>query len=933
MLSKHKKRTIGAGVAGTALLTASAIAAIVAFSDPEKLSENKSASKTKLVRLGNGWLVSTYGDTVPGAENVYDTKADAVRTARDIFVKTCNPATSESNCSLAADWSAPVNVSNTAGLSSISTDWQEDNAEGTITPFYGDSGKPNIFNAGSFAVVTWVDKYCEGGAQRMISYTARDGVTVPFSCTYAAYTDNVGSGVWTTHQLTDGSRDAKSDANKGLSVDTGEGYIANWAISWQEDPHGLQLGGASGPGDGASGASVTHGTDVWYTHTEDLMNAMGTGVGPWEAPVRITDNYTNDGAGGNTSPVFHPDDPVNEIVDLERGNTGASRPNIMLVGGSNPATTVIAYEESKGADRTDSGKFIRYHEFPFNSPPPSMSQYENGEPGCVISAPLENSRRVRFVSQPTASPNGLRMGVFWRQGLPTEGGPGDIMTRVGIQTADTESTGLRPEDMVPAVDPACRTSLYAEAKVLTTTPGSNLSSNTIPWSPVVCDACAVAAMSAAVVPTNNLTDTTSLNPYEDAKAHRAAIVGDDFYLGYSYARDWALATFTDLDNYNFWLRRYNAANGGSWTEAQNISNIDNVKTHVKEPRLVKTPGTNLTKCPNPVDPADPVNSDPEQCQNKNTLIVGWGTESNVYSHVESSEEFDIYYSRTTDKGLTYEPAVVVPLLGINNRFESQLRPSPSGNTIWTVWNEADNTAIGGTHAMLSVSDGSGATPPPPPPQTPPTAVNDTSSVACGSGVTIDVLGNDTDPDAGDVLTVTGFTQPANGTVTAGSVDGELIYTSDGLACGINDTFTYSISDGNGGEDSATVIVAVIEEETGYDLAISSLNVPETAKLFTGSLQNSSVTITNNGPEAVLSGSVSVVGVSSSVTGSSSEFEFYFANLAIGETKTFNFNWTPFNISGFNIGSTIDWTATVTPTVDDNDATNNTHSAVTTVEYP
>ena len=63
-----------------------------------------------------------------------------------------------------------------------------------------------------------------------------------------------------------------------------------------------------------------------------------------------------------------------------------------------------------------------------------------------------------------------------------------------------------------------------------------------------------------------------------------------------------------------------------------------------------------------------------------------------------------------------------------------MRPSPAGNIIWTVWNEAENEPDGygelvniGTHAMLSVSDESdpsaviptppvgGGTPPPPPP--------------------------------------------------------------------------------------------------------------------------------------------------------------------------------------------------------------------------
>jgi hypothetical protein len=149
-------------------------------------------------------------------------------------------------------------------------------------------------------------------------------------------------------------------------------------------------------------------------------------------------------------------------------------------------------------------------------------------------------------------------------------------------------------------------------------------------------------------------------------------------------------------------------------------NMTGVTTHVKEPRLVKTPGSGMG-C-NTLDPAN--SAYPENCQDKNTLIIAWGTESNVYGHIGGSEEFDVYYTRTRDKGATFEAPVVVPGIGENNRFESQLRPSPAGNIIWTVWNEADNVS-GGTHAMLSVSDESvgtaptpppgGGTPPPPPP--------------------------------------------------------------------------------------------------------------------------------------------------------------------------------------------------------------------------
>ena len=766
----------------------------IEFSQQKTLSENNLANKTKLGRMGNGWLISVYGDA--NGPEVYDTKADDTRLARDIYVKTCHPAKNESQCALAEDWSAPINLSNTAELSSISTGWNEDLGVAHPVPFHGDAEKPNIFVAGNFAVVTWMSKYCPGGNQRYISYDEREGLSVPFSCLYASYTNNVAGilgiddnpdepAVWSTLQLTDGKRDAKSDFNKGLSVD-GKGL---WTISWQEDPHGLQLGGAEGPGEGASGANVTHGTDVWYSYTEDLM---GT---PLSIPVRITDNYTNDGSGGNTSPIFHPSDPNTEIETIERGNTGAARPNLMLVGGSPVPIAVIAYEESKGAERLDSGKLIRYHEFPFNQPPASAGLYKSGEPGCVISDPLENSRRVRFVAQSNASLNGLRMGVFWRQGFPTEGGPADIMVRTGNKTEAEGSTGLRPEDMQPAVDPTCRESDYLVVRELTNTSASNISSNTVPWS---------AINSAATDPTiiNNLSDTSLTNPYEDAKAHRAAIVGDDLYIGYSYAKDWAVATVIDLDNYNFWLRRYNAAGltnetfNQGWTKAKNVSNIDNVKIHVKEPRLVKTPGSGMG-C-DLVVPADSIY--PENCQSKSTLILGWGTETNVYGHIGESEENDIYYTRTTDKGVTFEEPSVVPNIGNNNRFESQLRPSPAGNIIWTVWNEkVDGT--GGTLANLSVTDESDQTvdvPQPPigsvTPNNPPGTDVDVvlSSLVVPSRASINT------PDIAVVVRINNndLTSDASGTVTVKGISsrGEVVeFTGSFSALAANDNVDFTFN--------------------------------------------------------------------------------------------------------------------------------------------
>lgn len=71
-------------------------------------------------------------------------------------------------------------------------------------------------------------------------------------------------------------------------------------------------------------------------------------------------------------------------------------------------------------------------------------------------------------------------------------------------------------------------------------------------------------------------------------------------------------------------------------------------------------------------------------------------------------------------------------------------------------------------------------------------------------VAADLLGNDTDSD-GDPLTLTGLSQPVNGTVVDDG-DGTLTYTPNSGFVG-TDTFTYDVSDGDA-TDTATVTVEV-----------------------------------------------------------------------------------------------------------------------------
>lgn len=87
----------------------------------------------------------------------------------------------------------------------------------------------------------------------------------------------------------------------------------------------------------------------------------------------------------------------------------------------------------------------------------------------------------------------------------------------------------------------------------------------------------------------------------------------------------------------------------------------------------------------------------------------------------------------------------------------------------------------------------------------PAAVDDSATTAVNTPVTLNLVGNDTDPDH-DLLAVTSVTQPAHGTVVI-NLDGTVKYTP---ATGYSgpDTFIYSVSDGQGGVDIATVTLNV-----------------------------------------------------------------------------------------------------------------------------
>jgi hypothetical protein len=89
----------------------------------------------------------------------------------------------------------------------------------------------------------------------------------------------------------------------------------------------------------------------------------------------------------------------------------------------------------------------------------------------------------------------------------------------------------------------------------------------------------------------------------------------------------------------------------------------------------------------------------------------------------------------------------------------------------------------------------------------PVSIDDAVAVTdVGSTKEVSVLVNDTDAD-GDFLTVSEVGQPQRGSAAIGLFGFDVVYTPPPEFVG-SDTFTYTVSDGNGGTDTATVTILV-----------------------------------------------------------------------------------------------------------------------------
>ena len=168
------------------------------------------------------------------------------------------------------------------------------------------------------------------------------------------------------------------------------------------------------------------------------------------------------------------------------------------------------------------------------------------------------------------------------------------------------------------------------------------------------------------------------------------------------------------------------------------------------------------------------------------------------------------------------------------------------------------------------------------PNDPPNAVNDPNgSTDEDNPVTIDVLANDSDPDL-DPLTVTGVdTSGTQGQVSV-NPDGTIDYDPGsafqflGQGESATDSFEYSISDGRGGADSATVTVTVdgLDEPPGpislevEDMNLSGLTIESLAGVSSG---DQHVRISDFGAPAGTTGTASSI-----FTGASGSYDVILA---------------------------------------------------------
>ena len=650
-------------------------------------------------------LLVSYAEQVVGPYELGDGSADIgdPATLDDMFV-----SLSMDN---GATWKK-VAVGETARKSSINVQWN-----GVSTAYGGHSHKGTMMAEGNKILVAWNDKYCPSGntfdledpatedyykvngSQGSIDYggiVAPNGKTlyeVPFSCVWTArglLVDPEADGTYEiewrqAQQLTSGTR----DSNKIWIAAQDVGF----AISWQEDTEGLRSGKGAGPGEGYSGATTNHGTDIWYTHifmddfddvctefdadgvcttkTDDpaVIAALAEKPKPavnYAYPVRITNNETCAPGDNKLYCADHCDtttfiekgnqtgDTVERCVqdDLDymtataldepeaavlNGDTGASRPAMQIL-------KTNATDPETGDAVPEYVVVLAYEETKGLA---ESSQQDQGEVETDIAV---EGKAVYFESfffdEPVdisaSRPVNLRV-------LEATVDSSDVVTLTGdeiyenarrvVVASQVDTCGMADGDYTFGL-------MYKQGYDVRGGPSDMFirMNKGFTYDEFEDTAANVSArestydvdgkVTEVTWTKDNLDDMSYDNPLDNTFSPRAFIRGSDIYTGFEYTPNWRQTSNGTTPN-NFWIHRFV---DGAWQVPQQVTDVDGAKVSTLDPRFFTTPEGFAFD-----------NSLESDKSNPEVMFLSYGT-----FDMETGLELDLFYSRSTDKGANWE---------------------------------------------------------------------------------------------------------------------------------------------------------------------------------------------------------------------------------------------------------------------------------------
>ena len=619
-------------------------------------------------------------------------------------------------------------ISDSSDMNSTEVTW-----DGQTIAYPGHAQKPTMAVEGNNILIAWNDKYCPSrnpldlpqddnntfytdyfsmvGDQGSIDYTEDDGTVmiapngkevyeVPFSCVWTArgiYSPADRNITWhTPMQLTSGTRDSNHVKLAAESV--------GFAISWQEDTEGLRSGKGAGPGEGWSGATTNHGTDIWYTSMKmgvfadinETADGKPKSLNNFHYPVRITDNETcsvddnklycqplcetygyqstitnNNKESEITRCKTYDTDMLDNTTAVLNGDTGASRSALnILETDDGEFVVVFGYEETKGltveetSDTTTDieleGKSVYFESFLFNA----LDDFNASDPATIVNVAMplvsagnivnvkvpaqddgdhmiyENARRLIIGTQIDACDAGMNFAFLYKQSFDTQGASSDMFVRVNNGFTYDSFTTLN--DGYGFDRNVTNVSAQAEQPAATST------TYVVDWN------------------STNLDDNTYENDLENTFSPRVFLRGYDIYTGFAYTPSDAKTVQGNMPS-NFHAHRYI---DGQWKGPQNVTQITKADVSTVDPRFFTT--------------AEPIDSGLDSDKsNPDVVFVTWGV-------IEGDDgiESGLYYKRSIDKGENWDEnsTKLADREGVTiEELAVQSLSSADGRTIYNVW--------------------------------------------------------------------------------------------------------------------------------------------------------------------------------------------------------------------------------------------------------